>query len=291
MDNSAFGKTKSKAHLLASDFRCLCGSAQLCAAGAGPSGLGWVLGPLCRCISVADGSRSNGGYRYLCPLLRRMGRICGRRRDSGRLLRNWYLFLLGAMIIGQIFAKVGLGKRLSLCPAHVGQQVEDGPAQRNAGDLHHLNVSGGHPHGANLLWSVHASAGEEWLRAWQVQLWQAMMLGIPVAAALGGIGTPAGSGMNAVTMSLLKSICGVEISFCTVVHSGRTRGNCQHHCGLAVLLHHLKPEMDVVKGLDSLKEDRKNIGPLRGDELKFAIVFSVMIVMWFIPSTPVSTCT
>ena len=44
-----------------------------------------------------------------------------------------------------------------------------------------------------------------------------------------------------------------------------------------------KPEMDVVKGLDSLKEDRKNIGPLRGNELKFAIVFSVMIVMWFIP--------
>ena len=42
---------------------------------------------------------------------------------------------------------------------------------------------------------------------------KAIMLGIPVGAAIGGIGTPAGSGMNAVTMSLLKNICGVEISF------------------------------------------------------------------------------
>ena len=44
-----------------------------------------------------------------------------------------------------------------------------------------------------------------------------------------------------------------------------------------------KPEIDVVKGLDSLKEDRKTIGPMRGDELKFTIVFAVMIILWFIP--------
>ena len=44
-----------------------------------------------------------------------------------------------------------------------------------------------------------------------------------------------------------------------------------------------KPEIDVVKGLDSLKEDRKNVGPLKGDELKFTIVFAIMVVLWFIP--------
>lgn len=38
-----------------------------------------------------------------------------------------------------------------------------------------------------------------------------------------------------------------------------------------------------MKGLDSLKEDRKNVGPLKGDELKFTIVFAIMVVLWFIP--------
>ena len=112
---------------------------------------------------------------------------------------------------------------------------------------------------------------------------KALMLGIPMGAALGGIGTPAGSGMNAVTMSLLKSICDVEISFAQWSIVGVPVALASIILAWLILCMLFKPEIDVVKGLDSLKDDRKNLPPLRGEELKFTIVFCVMVVMWFIP--------
>ena len=112
---------------------------------------------------------------------------------------------------------------------------------------------------------------------------KAIMLGIPVGAAIGGIGTPAGSGMNAVTMSLLKNICGVEISFGQWSLVGVPEALVSIVLAWLILCWLCKPEIDIVKGLDSLKEDRKNVGPLKGDELKFTIVFAIMVVLWFIP--------
>lgn len=109
------------------------------------------------------------------------------------------------------------------------------------------------------------------------------MLGIPVGAALGGIGTPAGSGMNAVTMSLLKSICGVEISFAQWSIVGVPVAIVSLVLAWLFLCLVFKPEINVVKGLDSLKDDRKNLPPLRSSELRFTIVFAVMVVMWFVP--------
>lgn len=97
------------------------------------------------------------------------------------------------------------------------------------------------------------------------------------------IGTPAGSGMNAVTMSLLKNICGVEISFGQWSLVGVPVALVSIVLAWLILCWLCKPEIDIVKGLDSLKEDRKNVGPLKGDELKFTIVFAIMVVLWFIP--------
>ena len=193
-------------------------------------------------------------------------------------------FLLGAMILGQIFAKVGLGKRLSLYVL---------PMLGNKSKMVLLSVMLGTCIISMFLADIPTALiffglctpllEKNGCEPGKSNYGKAMMLGIPVAAALGGIGTPAGSGMNAVTMSLLKSICGVEISFVQWSIVGVPVAIASTIVAWLFFCTIFKPEMDVVKGLDSLKEDRKNIGPLRGDELKFAIVFSVMIVMWFIP--------
>lgn len=93
--------------------------------------------------------------------------------------------------------------------------------------------------------------------------------------------------MNAVTMSLLKNICGVEISFGQWSLVGVPVALVSIVLAWLILCWLCKPEIDIVKGLDSLKEDRKNVGPLKGDELKFTIVFAIMVVLWFIPKRPV----
>lgn len=131
-------------------------------------------------------------------------------------------FLLAAMVIGQIFTKVGLGRRISL----------------------YVLPMFGNKAKAVLL---------------------AVMMGTCVVSMfLADIPT-------ALVFFGLWSLVGVPVALVSIV------------LAWLILCWLCKPEIDIVKGLDSLKEDRKNVGPLKGDELKFTIVFAIMVVLWFIP--------
>lgn len=194
-------------------------------------------------------------------------------------------FLLGAMVIGQIFSKVGLGKRISLYVL---------PMLGNRSKMVLLSVMLGTCVVSMFLADIPTALiffgictpllEKNECQPGKSHFGKALMLGIPVGAAIGGIGTPAGSGMNAVTMSLLKSICGVEISFAQWSLVGVPVAIVSIILAWLFLCIVFKPEINVVKGLDSLKDDRKNLPPLRGNELKFTIVFCIMVVMWFVPS-------
>ena len=207
---------------------------------------------------------------------------------EGTILANFAstgpFFLLAAMIIGQIFSKCGLGKRISLYVL---------PAFGNKAKAVLLAVMLGTCIVSMFLADIPTALvffglcmpilEQNGCEPGKSKFGKAIMLGIPAGAAIGGIGTPAGSGMNAVTMSMLKSICGVEISFTQWSIVGVPVAILSTIAAWFIICLLYKPEIDVVKGLDSLKEDRKTIGPLKGDELKFTIVFAIMIVMWFIP--------
>jgi len=207
---------------------------------------------------------------------------------EGTILANFAstgpFFLLAAMIIGQIFSKCGLGKRISLYVL---------PAFGNKAKAVLLAVMLGTCIVSMFLADIPTALvffglcmpilEQNGCEPGKSKFGKAVMLGIPVGAAIGGIGTPAGSGMNAVTMSMLKSICGVEISFTQWSIVGVPVAIISTIAAWFIICLLYKPEIDVVKGLDSLKEDRKTIGPLKGDELKFTIVFAIMVVMWFIP--------
>ncbi|MBQ4651785.1 MAG: DASS family sodium-coupled anion symporter [Oscillospiraceae bacterium] len=207
---------------------------------------------------------------------------------EGTILANFAstgpFFLLAAMIIGQIFSKCGLGKRISLYVL---------PAFGNKAKAVLLAVMLGTCIVSMFLADIPTALvffglcmpilEQNGCEPGKSKFGKAIMLGIPAGAAIGGIGTPAGSGMNAVTMSMLKSICGVEISFTQWAIVGVPVAILSTIAAWFIICLLYKPEIDVVKGLDSLKEDRKTIGPLKGDELKFTIVFAIMIVMWFIP--------
>ena len=122
-------------------------------------------------------------------------------------------FLLAAMIIGQIFSKVGLGKRISLYVL---------PAFGNKAKAVLLAVMLGTCIVSMFLADIPTALvffglctpvlEQNGCLLGQSKFGKAIMLGIPVGAAIGGIGTPAGSGMNAVTMSMLKNICGVKLA-------------------------------------------------------------------------------
>ena len=194
-------------------------------------------------------------------------------------------FLLAAMIIGQIFSNVGLGKRISLYILPLfGNKAKAVLLAVMLGTCVVSMFLADIPTALVFFGLCMPILEQNGCEPGKSKFGKAIMLGIPAGAAIGGIGTPAGSGMNAVTMSMLKSICGVEISFAQWSMVGVPVALASTVLAWLILCVLYKPEIDVVKGLDSLKEDRKNVGPLRGNELKFAIVFAIMIVLWFIPS-------
>lgn len=123
-------------------------------------------------------------------------------------------FLLAAMIIGQIFTKVGLGHRISLYILPMfGNKAKAVLLAVMMGTCIVSMFLADIPTALVFFGLCAPILEQNGCEPGKSKFGKAIMLGIPVGAAIGGIGTPAGSGMNAVTMSLLKNICDVEISF------------------------------------------------------------------------------
>lgn len=110
---------------------------------------------------------------------------------------------------------------------------------------------------------------------------RSVMMGIPIAAAIGGIGTPAGSGLNVLALSLLKSTAKVDINFLQWTLIGFPMAMLLTVVAWYVISKMVPAEFDQVKGLDDVKKELKNLGGLTAGERKFVAIFSVTLLLWF----------
>ena len=108
----------------------------------------------------------------------------------------------------------------------------------------------------------------------------ALVLGIPVAAAVGGCGTPAGSALNVITMSMIQAATGIEISFVQWTAACFPVMIVSVIASWFVLCLVFKPEIDTIEGLSSLQEKKAAMGPMSRSEKIFLAVFLVMLVLW-----------
>ena len=109
---------------------------------------------------------------------------------------------------------------------------------------------------------------------------KAIMMGIPMAAALGGFATPVGSGVNILAIDLMKKFGKVDISFVQWTAIGFPLAIVMILVTWFILIHVLKPEVEELKGLDNIKEERKKLGKLNANEKKFSFIFSITIILW-----------
>lgn len=110
---------------------------------------------------------------------------------------------------------------------------------------------------------------------------KAMMIGIPIASAIGGIGTPAGSGINIMALSLLKDTANVEINFLQWTVIGFPMAIILTIAAWYIVLKTFPPEFEKVEGLDDVAQERRNLGPLSIYEKKFVGIFSITLLLWF----------
>lgn len=116
------------------------------------------------------------------------------------------------------------------------------------------------------------------------QFGKSLMVGIPIAAALGGIATPAGSGVNILTINLLKSVADIEISFLEWSIIGIPMAIVLTIIAWFIVSLIFKPEVNIVPGMDNIPEKKKEIGSLTKNEKKFAVIFAIVLVLWFTQS-------
>ena len=193
-------------------------------------------------------------------------------------------FIMSTLIIARVFVDTGFGYRVSLyitgifghkskrvllalmsCAALISAVLADIPSGVIVGGIAYTILEG-----------ADIKPGS--------QFGKSLMVGVPIAAALGGVATPAGSGVNILTINLLKGVAGIDISFLEWSVVGIPMAIILTFLAWVVISTIYKPEIDTVPGMDNIPEKRKEIGPLTKDEKKFATIFSVTLLLWFTQS-------
>lgn len=110
---------------------------------------------------------------------------------------------------------------------------------------------------------------------------KSIMVGIPIAAAIGGIGTPAGSGLNILAISLIKSSANVDVNFLQWSAIGIPMALVLTFVAWYVIKKMYPAEFKAVEGLDDVNSKLKEIGPMTTGEKKFSFIFLITLILWF----------
>lgn len=109
---------------------------------------------------------------------------------------------------------------------------------------------------------------------------RSLMLGLPLASLIGGVGTPAGSSMNVMTLTLLQSTAQIHISFFQWAAIGVPMVFLLIIATWYILQKAFPCELDKLVGMDIIVSDYRSLGPLTTKERNYFIVFLINFIMW-----------
>ena len=113
---------------------------------------------------------------------------------------------------------------------------------------------------------------------------KALMIGIPFAALIGGVATPAGSSLNVLSLSLLKSTSQIDIGFAQWAAVGIPVVIVTIPLAWKIITMVFPPEMDKLVGIEDVHKEYKELGPISKNEIKFMVIMALMLITWFTES-------
>ena len=194
-------------------------------------------------------------------------------------------FVFGVLMIAIAFTSTGFGKRTSL---YVSGLLGSKPK----------NVLLSYMLGTGLVSSILADIPTAFIfGALAVELLKkngcmpgcsnfgkSVMIGIPIAATVGGLGTPAGGALNVMTISMLANLCNIQVSFLQWTIICFPFATIMLFICWFILCKVFPPEIDNVEGLDDIAEQKKELGPMSIQEKKYLFIFAIMLVLWLTSS-------
>lgn len=109
---------------------------------------------------------------------------------------------------------------------------------------------------------------------------KAVMIGLPFACLIGGVGTPMGSATNLLVLNMLKDIVHVDISFLEWSCIGMPLVWILIPASWFVLMKVYKPELTELTGMEQVEEEYRSLGPLTASEKKFLLLLAINIAFW-----------
>ncbi len=109
---------------------------------------------------------------------------------------------------------------------------------------------------------------------------KAVMLGIALAALIGGVGTPAGSGTNILTMNMLESSAKITISFFQWAAVGMPMVLILTPVAWWAIVKVYPPEIDHLVGMETISADYAKLGKLSRKENVFLLFLAVNLGLW-----------
>ena len=109
---------------------------------------------------------------------------------------------------------------------------------------------------------------------------RAVMIGIPIAALIGGVGTPAGSSINLLGLVMIEQAGGERVPFLHWMAIGIPMVAILLPVAAWVLVKFFPPEIASIGDLEEIHDERRRIGPVSRDEWKVIAIMTAMITLW-----------
>jgi solute carrier family 13 (sodium-dependent dicarboxylate transporter), member 2/3/5 len=115
---------------------------------------------------------------------------------------------------------------------------------------------------------------------------KAVMLGIPIAALIGGVGTPAGSSINLLGLEIIVQQGGRRIPFVHWMAIGVPMVLILLPIAAWVLLKVFPPEFKTIGAMEDIEAERRAMGPMTSPEWKLLVLMGTMLTLWILSSWP-----
>lgn len=113
---------------------------------------------------------------------------------------------------------------------------------------------------------------------------KAVMIGLPVAALIGGMGTPAGSSTNVLALTVLENTAGISITFAQWACLGIPIVLLLTPVVYKIVSLCYRSEVKTLQGLENAQEQLKHLGKLKRQEIKFIVIMLLLITAWLTES-------
>lgn len=113
---------------------------------------------------------------------------------------------------------------------------------------------------------------------------KALMIGIPIASLIGGVGTPAGSSVNILGLDFIEKHGHVRVPFVSWMAIGLPMVAVLVPVAWWVIVRCQPPEIQTIGNADDIRRDRARLGAMQWLEKKVIAIVTVMMALWIASS-------